>query len=227
MDWLAKRRANCATEKNHRHPRRWPLSDGRKGEKAERSQLRSRLTSRLPAAERACAKAAAAAAFRGPRAAPSRAPDPSPSGRGATTRSAGRKEGGRLTLRTDLVLDLQRGLQGHGLVETLPPAGRQREGEVAVQGVREARHPRQQRGGQSGQEQHREGQPGLFAHPCRAISGWKRRGRCGLSAPRLRLPPRTPRGWRGRETRSLRKLQAAAAAAANTPTEEHSPTSKG
>lgn len=34
----------------------------------------------------------------------------------------------------DLVLELQRGLLAHRLVEALLPAGRQREGEVAVQG---------------------------------------------------------------------------------------------
>lgn len=198
---------------------------GGKGKRQRAANSGSRLTSRLPGGR---ARLREGGGF--PRPPPPHRPAPTRSSSAGERRrrgAAGLRDGGGLTLRTYLVLDLQRGLQGHGLVETLPPAGREGKREVAVQGVREARHPRQQRWAQSGQEQHREGQPDLFAHPCRATSGWKRRGRRGLSARRLRWPPRTPRGRQGRETWSLRKLQVAAAAAANTPTEEHSPTSEG
>lgn len=73
--------------------------------------------------------------------------------------------------RTYLVLDLQRRLQGHGLVEALLPAGGQREGEVTIQRGCEAGRPAQQRCGQSGQEQHGEWQPHPDAHPCRFHTG--------------------------------------------------------
>lgn len=79
---------------------------------------------------------------------------------------------GRLAhFRTYLVFDLQRCLQGHGLVETLLPAGRQREGKITVQRGCEAGRPAQQRCGQSGQEQHGEWQPHPAAHPCRSLPG--------------------------------------------------------
>lgn len=86
-----------------------------------------------------------------------------------------------------MVLDLQRGLQGHGLVETLLLAGGKGEREVAVQGGREAGRRGQQ---QSGPEDPREGQPDLVAHACRgglgpeeAWEGWA----SDACAP-LRLP---------------------------------------
>lgn len=70
-----------------------------------------------------------------------------------------------------MVLDLQRGFQGHGLVETLLLAGRQREREVAVQGGREAGRRPQQRGQE---ERRRPPQPDLAAHDGRAGAGRRR-----------------------------------------------------
>lgn len=115
--------------------------------------------------------------------------------------------------RTYLVLDLQRGLQGHGLVEALLPARREREGEVAVQRGLEAGRTPQQRWRQNDQEEHWEWQPGPAAHPGRSdlgleesrevwdagVSALRSRVRANFRRRRLTLPSkgkrRPPLGW--------------------------------
>lgn len=75
----------------------------------------------------------------------------------------------------DLVLELQRGLLAHGLVEALLAAGRQREGEVAVQGGAELgggagprREQREDTEQQQQQQEHRRPRPRRHAGGARA-----------------------------------------------------------
>lgn len=93
--------------------------------------------------------------------------------------------------------------------------------------MREAGHPRQQHCEQSSQEEHREGQPDLVAHPCRGDLGLEKAWEVwviGTLAP-LFLPGLLVVGS---ETWSLKKLQvAAAAAAAKAPSEWEARTFKG